>query len=288
MNINKLLNNLDSNSLELKRIPFINNNIKKCTIDQFNYFLNYSQFKSWKSLLMFFHLKLTPQLNIINNKYGDIIIDLFIKNINANFNLNNSINFNVINNDTSINTKIDINNDLSDFKSIDQNHINFALLKNSIVIGATLFFWEKMFQDIKNDINNIDNTIFPIITQFINCSILLLYINIPTKGIQHTAGSQYVDFSNNNVYAKGLNFIIVCNELLKSIFDIKAFTTTPNDLNDDNKSILSNITNDLFFHHWQWLFSRDMYYKLSKYNNVNNLLSLNYCDLNSLLSNIIL
>lgn len=277
ININKILEEIENNSdtLEIRQDSFINSVIEDYIINQFMELNNYNKFKTWKEMIIYCQSKLYPEIDKIDKEYGKLIIDYYLSNIKSQYKIPKCVTFEILENCSYKIDEIekeDIEENVYDNNRL-LNEINHEHLKNCLVTGATLANWDTMFAEIKNDLDILDPNIYKLTNDFIKYSLLLPYLNVPKKGPQLIAGNELVEISPDQfkIKVEGSNYVIVCHELLKGVYDLMSQKTFPVNLDEYSQKYLRKVTSDLYYERWEWLFCREMYNKTLHIGNTDNL-----------------
>lgn len=263
--IDDLIEDLDENAqtLEIRRDSFINSIIENYTISQFLDLSTEFPFDSWDSIEHYYINILLPKVKDIHTEYGQLIIDYFFENVKQKYHLTNYVEYNISDDYGVEFSEVDeddiIEND--DYNKLFSDEINYIHLKNCIVNGGALHNWDKMFLEIKNDLDLLDLEIYNTTKEFITYSLLLAYKQIPIKAKSLIAGYEEVNIQSTKavISVKGINYIVVCHEILKGLYDLMAQKTFPVHLDEYSQKYIRKITSSLYHEKWEWLFSRKMY-----------------------------
>lgn len=287
---------LTPEKLELKKEPFLNLNMENYLLSNFVELKDYIPEKYWEQVGMKY-MSLYQKLQVMHEKYGKIVVDYYLAKVKEIYQIpEDKIQFQIEDTEQEVECCKIENEDVEeepDFNQALQDEINHLHLKNALVNGGALYNWDKLFDDIKDDLDLIDKDIYPTVTQFCKYAQFVAYSQIPVRGMDEMiAGSEQIQFPEDEektiVKVKGTNFVIVCHEILKGVYDIYAEHSFPRHLPPFAQKYVRKITSDFYYERWAWLYARKMFnvHINSKYNNdipyykyLFNVFKKNYSDL---------
>jgi len=254
--------------LDLKNEPFLNSVIDDYLLSNFNDLREYVKDANWEPIVQKY-MSLYYQLQEIHKKHGKIIVDFYLAKVKDIYNIpEDKIQFQLDDTMEEIeNEKIDKEDieEEEDFNTALRDEINHLHIKNALVNGGALYNWDKLFTDIKDDLDLIDPEIYPVVTDFCKYAQFVAYAQIPVKGVgEMIAGSEQLEFPEDDnektiVKVKGTNFVIVCHEIMKGVLDIYSEHSFPRHLPPHAQKYVRKITSDLYYERWVWLFGRKLF-----------------------------
>lgn len=274
INIDTLLeytSELDANKLDLLADPFLNSVFEDYIISNFNDLQEHVRDTNWNSFGMEY-MRLYNKLQQIHKEYGKLIVDYYLAKVREIYQVpEEKIEFHISSMDDREEEiemeKID-NDDIEeevDFNQALRDEMNHLHIKNALVNGGALYKWDKLFTEIKDDLDLIDPEIYPVVTKFCKYAQFAMYAQIPVRGMEEMiAGSEQLQFPKDDekktvVKIKGTNFVIVCHEILKSIYDIYAEHSFPRHLPPHAQKYVRKLTSDLYYEKWVWMFGRKLF-----------------------------
>lgn len=254
--------------LDLKNEPFLNSVMDDYLISNFNDLREYVKDANWEPIVQKY-MSLYYQLQEIHKKHGKLIVDFYLAKVKDIYNIpEDKIQFQLDDTMEEIeNEKIDKEDieEEEDFNTALRDEINHLHIKNALVNGGALYNWDKLFTDMKDDIDLIDPEIYPVIANFCKYSQFVSYAQIPVKGMNEMiAGSEQLEFPEDDkektvVKVKGTNFVIVCHEILKGVYDIYSEHSFPRHLPPHAQKYVRKVTSDFYYERWAWMYARKMF-----------------------------
>lgn len=276
INIDTLLeytSELNAEKLDLLADPFLNSVFEDYIISNFNDLQTHVRETDWNRFGMEY-MKLYTQLQEIHKEHGKLIVDYYLAKVKEIYNIpEDKVEFHISQlNDreeeiSCENCKID-NEDVEeevDFNQALRDEMNHLHIKNALVNGGALYKWDKMFDEIKDDLDIIDKDIYPVVTKFCKYAQFAMYAQIPVRGLEEMiVGSEQLEFPKDDekktvVKIKGTNFVIVCHEILKGVYDIYAEHSFPRHLPPHAQKYVRKLTSDLYYEKWSWMYARKMF-----------------------------
>lgn len=274
INIDTLLeytSELDANKLDLLADPFLNSVFEDYILSNFTDLQGHVRENDWNRFGMEY-MKLYTQLQEIHKEHGKLIVDYYLAKVKELYEVpEEKVEFHIASmNDREEEItmeKID-NDDVEeevDFNQALRDEMNHLHIKNALVNGGALYKWDKLFTDIKEDLDLIDPEIYPVVTKFCKYAQFAMYAQIPVRGMEEMiVGSEQLQFPKDDekkvvVKIKGTNFVIVCHEILKSVYDIYSEHSFCRHLPPHAQRYVRKLTSDLYYEKWAWLYGRKMF-----------------------------
>lgn len=262
---------LDATKLDLLADPFLNSIFEDYILSNFTDLQGHVTETDWNRFAIEY-MRLYNQLQQIHKKHGKLIVDYYLAKVKEIYEVpDEKVEFRISQlNDREEEIemqKVD-NEDIEeevDFNQALRNELNHLYINNILVNGGALYKWDKLFTEIKNDLDLIDPTIYPVVTKFCKYAQFAMYAQIPVRGIEEMiAGSEQLEFPKDDekktvVKIKGTNFVIICHEILKSIYDIYSEHSFPRHLPPHAQKYVRKLTSDLYYEKWAWLFGRKLF-----------------------------
>ena len=280
MIIDDIMDEYDKSSdLLFKKIPFFSLILPEFIKKQFTQITSEFTVKETLTFVREYN-NLYKKIDDITKNYGSIIKDFFYAKVKEIYEVPDYIKFNEEEMEHPENEKTDmeeIDDEDADEDMFDmlQDEVGHYVIKNTLLVGAVFINQLKIFELIKDDLNNLQLHMFEDINKFLKYSILYAMSDIPTKDMSFPiAGSEEINLENPdenknaqniNVTIKGMNVIIVCHEMLKAIFDIlseKSFLT--DNIKDSvyKQKYLRKVCNNYYIEKWTWFFGIYMWSEL--------------------------
>ena len=267
MNIDKIIIAYnDDKELLLKKIAYYNLILPDYMQKQADYLYN-TLTDEEKANIVGKYTELANRIAEVDGKYGSVIIDFFKNKIIDVFQIPSHVSFDVSN--TPFGEEDDIESE-TNFENIELDdetterllpYINHYIIKNSLVCGATFYNETKMFSEIKNELNSLEEGLFDDIEKFLKYSLLITFMAIPEREqLPYIAGNVKNDYREDKIkiMASGKNFVITCHEMLKGVYDIyneKTFLNPDIENHVYYQKYLRKICNDFYIENWLWTFS---------------------------------
>ena len=280
INIDTLLeytSQLDDKQLDLLSDPFLNSIFEDYVISNFNDLQSNVRDRDWNSFGMEY-MRLYQKLEQIHKEHGKLIVDFYLAKVKEIHNVpEDKIQFQLDDKMEDIEEqeidKEDIDEE-PDFNQALRDEMNHLHITNALVNGGALYNWDKLFTEIKDDLDILDPEIYPVVNKFCKYAQFAVYAQIPVKGMKEMiVGSEQLEFDREKkktkVLVKGTNFVIACHEILKGVYDIYAEHSFPRHLPPHAQKYVRKITSDLYYEKWAWMYARKMFeiHVDKKYNN---------------------
>lgn len=271
INIDTLLeytSELDANKLDLLSDPFIDSVFEDYIMSNFNDLQAYVRETNWNSFGMKY-MALYGKLEELHKKHGKLVVDYYLAKVKEIYNIpEDKIQFQLDDTEQEIEEsevdKEDVDEE-PDFNQALRDEMNHLHIKNALVNGGALYKWDKLFDEIKDDLDLIDEELYPTITEFCKYAQFAVYAQIPVRGLKEMiAGSEQLQFPKDDekktvVKVKGTNFVIVCHEILKGVYDIYSEHSFPRHLPPHAQKYVRKLTSDLYYEKWAWMYARKMF-----------------------------